>query len=117
MFEYLNGCRRNYYRLRYPLSHRPKLCLAGTDREYEVTELSERGLRLRCATYSASFQLGKRVTATIMLPQHDVEVSGMVARRDFDEVVVVNVDGVSFRLIMAEQRRLASTFLAAIDNT
>jgi len=36
---------RQYYRIRYPLSYRPKIRIHGEDYEGEVVELSERGVR------------------------------------------------------------------------
>jgi hypothetical protein len=36
---------RQYYRIRYPLSYRPKIRIQGEDCEGDVAELSERGVR------------------------------------------------------------------------
>lgn len=117
MFDYRTaGCRRNYYRLRYPLIHRPQAEISGCHRSYEVTELSERGFRLRCTSEIDDLQPGQGLTSTIFFPTEALEVSGVVARRHRDEVVIVEVEGVSFGLIMDEQRRLAALFLSAVDN-
>ena len=110
-------CRRSYYRLRYPLSNRPNLYLSGEgNRAYQVTELSERGLRLHDPSNSSTLRVGHHLRATIHLPDSRIEVAAVVGRRDHDEVVLVEVEGISFGLIFEEQRRLATRFLATVDD-
>ena len=107
-----NGaCRREYFRLRYPITRRPTLIFSR--RSYQVTELSEKGLRFHDSKLRPRFavEMGTNVIqATLVLATTTIEVSGVPARRDRDEVVLVDVAGITFQNILEEQRRLASKF-------
>ena len=104
-----HACRREYYRLRYPIRNRPVLHLSGI--KFDVTEISERGFRF-CCHDAAVFQRGCQLVGMLVLATHTVEVRGSMARREGQEVVVVEVEGISFKCVLDEQRRVAGHFLA-----
>lgn len=98
--------RRKFYRLAYPLTMMPPLNVDGL--EYPVTELSEAGLRIRCADPYA-FKSGDELRGEISLPEGEVlPVTGVVLRRDGKDIVIAPLEGVSFKRIVAEQRRVLS---------
>ncbi|MCA9264291.1 MAG: PilZ domain-containing protein [Planctomycetales bacterium] len=99
---------RRFFRLAYPLSDRPQLLLDG--RNYEVSEISERGLRIYC-TQTSKFEVGQCVEGVIIF--HDGEsakISGTVGRLSDIEVVVVRVEGVTFARMVDEQRHLINKY-------
>lgn len=95
-------CRREFFRLRYPLTCRPSFLV--DDAELPVTELSEQGMRL--FDKSRRLQLDHALAGLLVLPARRVEVMGFVTRRDGREVVITEVAGVTFQLVMEEQRRI-----------
>ncbi|MCA9151819.1 MAG: PilZ domain-containing protein [Planctomycetales bacterium] len=97
---------RAHYRLQYPLRERP-LLVVGTS-QYAVIELSEGGLRVQGNVSS------EEIDGLLKLKDGTVcEVTGKVGRKLRDETVVINLEGVSFAVLMSEQRRLVSRYLRA----
>ena len=105
---------RQYYRLPYPDSVMPTIQIGES--EYLVPEISEGGLRIRqCRRVDSSpfleFSVGDEVTGTIMFDDGEVVcISGIVFRRDKEEYVIAPLDGISFKRIVLEQRRILKQF-------
>lgn len=95
--------RRNYYRIRFPATTRPILCVDG--RSYVVTELSEGGLRVLEAV-----SLPTPFSGSLTFSDGNVaNVRGRVLRRDV-ETVVSHLVGIEYADVMREQRRLLRLF-------
>lgn len=105
----LDNCRREYYRLRYPVRNRPTLSLSN--QTYHVAEISERGLRFCRRISGDEFEVGKMLVGKLSLSATNLEIRGRVKRRDGDEIVVVDVEGISFGCVLDEQRRIAGAYL------
>lgn len=97
---------RSYFRVHYPVGVRPVVDLAGE--RFEVTELSEGGLRL--LREGGSLSLGHPVSGTLRLRcGESLSISGEVGRVEGDECVVLGLTGVSFGSVMREQQHLVAT--------
>lgn len=108
--QFEGACRREFFRLRYPLSSRPTLLIRS--RTFLVAELSEKGLRLADQRGGPQFAVepGQQISGRINLPSGDVEITGKVLRRDRQEVIVADVEGISFQKLLEEQRRLIKAY-------
>jgi hypothetical protein len=96
--------RRRYFRLQYPLSDRPSLSLDG--HAFEVSELSEGGLKL-FLDGDYRFYAGQSIEGIITFHDESVTiVRGVVSRASDVEVVVVNLEGISFNRMVIEQQQL-----------
>lgn len=86
------------------------------DSEYLVPEISEGGLRIRqCLEIGESpsfeFRVGDEITGTIMFDEGEILcIAGVIYRRDRNEYVVAPLEGISFKLIVQEQRRVLNRF-------
>ncbi len=95
---------RAYYRLQYPSRERPVLRVG--EQEYPVCELSEGGLRIQGSG------LGKAVFGILCLRDgRRLPITAVVGRRYRHEIVLVNLSGVPYRVILAEQQRLVRRYL------
>lgn len=98
-------CRRQLFRLKYPKRMRPTLVIEA--RPYNVTELSEGGLK---------FEMGRAILfptsieAVLHLDDEILDVSGELRTFRANEAIVINLEGVSFKRMMEEQRRVLSIF-------
>ena len=100
----MSQSRRDYYRLRYPIGHRPQVWI--DELQYELIELSERGTRLH--DRNATLQAGQVVTGAISFSDGEtVPFEGPVMRREKDEVVIGIEIGISTRRVVEEQRLIA----------
>ena len=105
---------RRFYRLPYPDSIMPKIKIG--DSEYLVPEISEGGLRIRqCRRIGNSqfleFRAGDEVTGTITFDDGEMLcISGVVYRRDNEDYVIAPLEGISFKRIVLEQRRILNRF-------
>lgn len=96
---------RSFYRLRYPILERPKLEI--DNKTYPVTELSEGGMRVEAR------ELDKAIHGTLVLRDGSrMAVKGILGRTIGSEKVVVELTGVSFAVLMNEQRRLLKRYLS-----
>ena len=95
---------RKFFRLAYPDAMMAVIVING--REYLVPEISEGGLRIRCNQF-LEFRNGENVEATIYFQDGtEVPISGEISRRDSKDYVIAPLDGISFKLIVNEQRKL-----------
>lgn len=94
--NYTGKERREYLRVRYPYTERPKLMIG--EKEVDVTEISEHGIR---------FFLGSKISATITF--HDGEtltMEGEIIRIHNNEVAVHFSKSISYDKIIKEQEYL-----------
>lgn len=95
---------REYYRVAYPTSLRPRLEVL--DHQFDVVDVSERGLRFRLGKAAAP-EPGNEVQGTLQFRRGDtVPIRGVVVRIDDGEVATRLDEGIPLRVIMAEQRFL-----------
>jgi len=95
---------REHFRIQYPARVRPEL-LVG-EGVHEVLDLSEGGIRLRPAGPLETDDEG-RIVGTLRLRRGEsVEVEGRMLRRDGADLIVRVTRGITFRVIMEEQRWL-----------
>jgi hypothetical protein len=102
--------KRQFFRLRYPAKARPSLRVGEST--FPVTELSERGMRIYC---DRRWLLGSNIIGVLQLTSAEkLSVTGRVCRSDGNELVICELNGISFCHMMEEQRRLHGQF-ALID--
>jgi hypothetical protein len=95
--------RRDFYRLRYPETDRPKLSFDNM--EYHVVEISELGARIHLARRQLSD--GRKVAGWIRFSDGEASpVEGSVLRTEGNEAVIQLSLGVTLKRMLAEQRRL-----------
>ncbi len=108
--RYSGRDQRAYFRLRYPASDRPRIrALNGST---EVTEISERGIRIvGSGIPAANLVHGSVIHATITFADHEsTEIEGTVYRFDKQEVILALTRPVSMNRIMKEQRYLVQKY-------
>ena len=97
---------RRYYRLAYPSTMMPSMHIAG--REYVVVEISEGGLRIRCED-RFEFGTGDEVRGEIVFQDDDaISISGVVLRCERHDLIIAPLEGISFKRVVFEQRRILS---------
>ncbi|MBD1557221.1 PilZ domain-containing protein [Vibrio sp. S9_S30] len=104
---------RQYYRLRYPKSERPRI--KAWDHQFPVTEISEKGLRF---LFSSEVEIKKRmeIKGTIILSGGEsFDISGEVLRVDGVELVIKLEEGPSLKQMAAEQIRIRKKFPGFFD--
>ena len=100
--------RRNYFRVKFPVTQRP--CLMVNSAQFEVLELSETGARVN-AGGSTSLAAAEPVNATIQFRDGtSAQVVGCLYRRESNEVILRFRDNLPYPVIAAEQRRLLKLF-------
>ncbi|MHA2403904.1 MAG: PilZ domain-containing protein [Candidatus Kariarchaeaceae archaeon] len=95
--------RRQYYRIRYPLSYRPKARIHGEDYEGEVVELSERGVRF---LYEGKFILSEGLDLEITITFHNgesFELQGEILKVTKEDIIVRFFNWLPLSRIMMEQ--------------
>jgi hypothetical protein len=102
---------RQYYRIRYPLSFRPKVRIRCEDYEGDVVELSERGLRF---IWEGKIILSEGSDLEVNITFHDgefFELQGEILRVTKKDVIVRFVDWLPLSCIMKEQIYLRNHFV------
>ncbi|GLQ73983.1 PilZ domain-containing protein [Vibrio penaeicida] len=105
---------RQYYRLRYPKSERPRI--KAWNKQFPVTEISEKGLRL---LFSSEVDVKKRmeIKGTLILSGGEsFDVIGEVLRLDGTELVIKLNEGPSLKHMAAEQIRIRKKFPGFFDS-
>lgn len=103
---------RAYFRLWYPQVARPALVIG--DRKFEVTEISEEGVRI---AISGSFgrEENESFSGTIQFSNGESDpVAGTVRRSSPKEVVASLSRGISLKRMMSEQIRIRKNFPTAL---
>ena len=101
--------KRQYFRLRLPGD--AALIFSSNWGEYQVTEISERGMRIVCEDGACPLALEQHVAGTLEL--HDgtvLHVSGIAGRRDSQELIIWELEGFPFSAMMDEQRYMAKEY-------
>lgn len=105
---------RQYYRLRYPKTERPRIKAWG--QQFPVTEISEKGLRL---LFSSEVKVGRgtEVEGIVILSSGEsVEIKGEVLRLDGAELVIKLAEGPSLKHMTAEQIRIRKKYPGFFDS-
>ncbi len=96
---------REYYRVAYPTSLRPRLDVQS--HHFDVIDVSEKGMRFALGRTAEAPQVGDEVAGTIRFRRgEEVAVRGTVVRLDGREVAVKLEQGIPLRVVMEEQRFL-----------
>ncbi|NOZ68617.1 MAG: PilZ domain-containing protein [Deferribacteres bacterium] len=102
--RYSGRNRREHYRIRYPLTGRPRLTIS--DKEYEVIDLSESGLKFLCREVD-EFTAGAAVRVTITFNDGEsLHVKGKILRTAEKVSVISFSEDIPFGRILKEQRYL-----------
>ena len=104
---------RAHYRLLYPQAERPTIRIE--DRDYEVSEVSERGARILLAGVGAVHRDQSFAGVLRFRDGETVSVEGVVLRSDEKEMFVRFSSGVSMKRMMAEQIRLRQKYPTVFD--
>ena len=99
---------REHYRLRYPVSARPRLIVNGT--EFTVTEVSENGTRVLLEPDSTLHFDGGHEAIFCFLDGTRITTSASLSRLADDEVVLKLSPPLPLSVIMAEQRYLLTRY-------
>ncbi len=100
--------RRTHYRLRYPIAERPTARIE--DRDYEVSEISERGVKIRLESVSG-LAVEQRFAGVLRFEDGEtLGIEGVVLRSDGKESVLKLAQGISQKRIVAEQIRLRQKY-------
>lgn len=102
--RYSGTQKREFFRVEYPIKYRPKLVIAEDENEYDVVDISERGVKF-LSKGGEGFEDNVEGTITF----HDgesLDVVGKVLRRANNKVVLSLVQKIPFRRIIKEQRYL-----------
>lgn len=93
---------REHYRIRYPISCRPRLIILNN--EYETIDISERGIRFICKKIS-EFQAGMELEVRVTFSNGEyLDLEGEILRTD-EKVAVLHLSRrIPFKIIVAEQR-------------
>ena len=115
MDQHHNIERRNVYRLRYPRVERPTV--RSEDRDYEVSEISEGGVRI-ALTGGCTVRRDQPFAGVLRFRDGEtVSIEGVVLRSDEKEMVVGLSSGVSLKRMMTEQIRLRQKYPAFFDKS
>lgn len=103
---------RTFFRLRFPLA--AALPFETSHGDFSVCELSEGGLRILCDGDSP-IRVGQPVLGTLVLSTGErIDVKGFAVRREQDELVISQAEGITFQHMMAEQRNLVQKYPTGI---
>jgi c-di-GMP-binding flagellar brake protein YcgR len=106
---------RRFYRLQYPEQMMPTATIGQS--QYAVAEISEGGMRIRCAQ-PREFRIGATVDGLVTFEDgQTIEFSGVIYRRDETDYVIAPLEGVSFKLVVAQQQQVLSQFAAVVKNS
>ena len=102
---------RQYYRIRYPYSYRPKVTISCDDYESEAVELSEWGVRFLYEGISR-LHVGLALKVTIIFDDGEsYELAGEILRVEYKDVIVRFSDSLPLSRIIKEQIHLRNNFI------
>ncbi len=100
--------RREHYRIRYPLTGRPRLTISNN--EYEVVDISESGLKFLCKKIN-EFRAGSEVRLEITFNDGgSLHVRGKILRTTEKVSVISFSEDIPFGIILKEQRYLKAHY-------
>ena len=104
---------RKYFRLRYPVTERP--IIRSGDRDFEVAEISEGGVRI-IVTGGMEFEPGGQFSGSILFADGEIlDIRGLMLRSMDGEIVVRLSQGISFKRMVAEQALLKQKLTWVFD--
>ncbi len=98
-----SGQTREFHRLRYPDSYRPKIRIQGEDCYYEAVELSEHGIRF---LYKGPAQLSLALEIEVNITFHDGEsfqLKGKLLRVEKEDLIMRFSGSLTTNRLMKEQ--------------
>ncbi len=99
---------RQFYRLVYPFSQMPVMIV--NDDEFGVTEVSEKGLIFE-GKKSNKFKVGDWITGLIRFKDgQTAKIAGKAIRINRNYIVVGQLQGLTFRNLINEQRNIIRRF-------
>ncbi|MDB1122939.1 PilZ domain-containing protein [Vibrio algarum] len=107
--------RREYFRLRYPKSERPRAKIL--DRDFRICEISEQGTRI---LFTNSHPVSRGVTIKGTIRFHDgveIPIEGRVLRLDDNELVAKLTKGPDLKRMTAEQIYLRKKYPGLFSKT
>jgi hypothetical protein len=102
---------RQYYRIRYPRSYRPRVSIEAMDYEGDIVELSERGVRFIC---KGEIILSEGANLKVTITFHDgdsFELNGEILKVTNENVIVRFIDWLPLIRIIKEQIYLRNHFV------
>ena len=100
--------RRNYFRIKFPITQRP--CFVVNGAQFEVVELAETGARI-IANGARQFDSTDEFAATIQFRDGAAaQVTARLHRRVANEAVLRFSPNLPYSIIAAQQRRLLKLF-------
>lgn len=106
--EHSGENKREFYRVRYPVSERPVLRLEG--RTYEVIDISEKGIKFFCKQPWV-FKVELEVQFTVNFRgDEQLELEGKVLRIDGSVIIISLSEGVPLARIVQEQRYIRAKY-------
>jgi hypothetical protein len=106
---------RRFYRLQYPEKMMPTATIGQS--QYAVSEISEGGMRIRCSQ-PREFRIGDTIEGLATFEDgQTIEFSGVIYRRDETDYVIAPLEGVSFKLVVAQQQKVLSQFAAVVKDS
>jgi len=101
---------RQYFRVFFPDAETPVLTIDGID--YDVVDASEKGIKFKKKLEGeCPFEADQMIDCSFTLKTGEsCLVKGKVLRVLPAMVVLILTDGISFRLLMSEQRRFISIY-------
>ncbi len=93
--------RREYFRIRYPATDKPKLMF--TSEEFDILEISEQGIK---------FDLEKTMHVTLIFNDGEsLKIEGKFLRTNNNEIVLHPLKGIPSERISKEQRYLRGKYI------
>jgi hypothetical protein len=100
--------KREFYRIRYPISCRPTLTYLGED--YEVVNISERGVRFICKKLH-EFKPDLEMQFSITFRDDEpLEIEGKILRVEGKVAVIYLPENIPFGRIVQEQRYIKDNY-------
>ena len=100
--------RRNYFRIRFPITQRP--CLVVNAAQFDIVELAETGARVIVNGAGPSDTTGEFDAMIQFRDGVMVPVTARVHRREGDEAILRFSTNLPYAIIASEQRRLLKLF-------
>ena len=106
--QYKGKNKRELYRVKYPVNDRPRLHLMG--KSFEVTNISEQGVRFRCRECS-QFKTGVAVRCTITFHDNESYALDGTILHIYKIAVVLNLArDIPLERIIKEQRYILTNY-------
>jgi acyl-CoA thioesterase FadM len=108
------GKTRQFHRIRYPLSYRPKIRIQGEHCDYDAVELSERGIRF---IYKGPAQLRAGLEIEVRITFYDgesIQLKGELLRSEKEDVIMRFSGSLTTNRLMQEQLHIKNYIVGHI---